>query len=216
MITLALLPLLFYLDRWNQAVGACAAKGMLRVILDQLLPAMEEASSSSEYDVQPDVWTYNLALKATEVQKLDESPCSFVSQNYLLKKHTFVYSLVLYCCALIIDVLQVRGDVVGAKALMSAMTASGIVKDVITYNTALGTAAASRSMLGTQWAFQLLEEMAPIGSTVVTERKRTKTAKGKMDLESSSDEYDEESLAIPDNRTLCAALSALGGSGQHW
>jgi hypothetical protein len=45
---------------------------MLRVILDQLLPAMEEAasSSSSSPDVQPDVWTYNLALKATEVANL--------------------------------------------------------------------------------------------------------------------------------------------------
>lgn len=210
------LPLLFYLDRWNQAVGACAAKGMLRVILDQLLPAMEEASSSSEYDVQPDVWTYNLALKATEVQKLNKSPCSFDSQHFSLKIHIFVYFVVLYCCALLLDVLQVRGDVVGAKALMSAMTTSGIVKDVITYNTALGTAAASRSVMGTQWAFQLLKEMAPVGTTVVMERKNKEIARGKMDFDSSGDDNDREGLAIPDNRTLCAALSALGGSGQHW
>jgi len=113
------------------------------------------------------------------------------------------------------------------------MTTSGIGKDVITYNTALATAAASRSVLGTQWALQLLQEMAPVGTTTETVRRgdskmNRKDApeesrgsgvdikKNDVQLSGGSDEDEDGSLVIPDNRTLCAALAALSGSGQHW
>jgi hypothetical protein len=59
---------------------------MLRVIVQQLLPAMEATSLNPDAEadggtaVRPDVWTYNLALKAAEVS-LFESLNLWVSRQ---------------------------------------------------------------------------------------------------------------------------------------
>ena len=92
-----------------------------------------------------------------------------------------------------------RGDLGGAKALVVAMDAAGVARDVVTFNTALAAAASAQSAAGAEWAEQLLREMAPVRST----------------LEGSADGSAEGFDRVrPDNRTLCAALTALGGGGR--
>lgn len=96
-----------------------------------------------------------------------------------------------------------RGDVGGAKTLVAAMDAAGVARDVVTYNTALAAAATAQSQAGADWAEQLLREMAPVGSTA----EWFAESSGKGSLQG----YER---VRPDNRTLCAALTALGGGGR--
>ena len=63
-------PLRGRLRLYNQAIDACARRGLVGVILTELLPAMMQTGKRSlgeEEGAQPDTWSFNLALRACTV-----------------------------------------------------------------------------------------------------------------------------------------------------